>query len=156
MTMTLKDSQLKALSLFTAFFLFAGIPQALADQNGKLTEASSSKADIIHSVVESQLKAFRDRDATSAFTHISESMHNSYKDAKQFLNYIRYQYDPLYNHVSYRFLGRIDLGDKLIQKVELTDPEGVPVIVMLRLVKEDQDNWVIDGFMLLESNAQPT
>jgi len=156
MTMTLKDSQLKALSLFTAFFLIAGMPQALADQSGKLTEASAAKTDIIHSVVEKQLKAFRDRDAATAFTHISEGMHSEYKDARQFLNYIRYQYHPLYDHVSYRFLDRMDLGDKLIQKVELTDPEGVPVIVMLRLVKEEEHDWVIDGFMLLESNAQPT
>lgn len=113
-------------------------------------EASVTTAiDPVQSIIIKQLAAIKSRDAGQAFSLISESMHNKYKNPKNFLGHMRFEFRTLYNHSDYTFLDRHELPNAIIQKVQIKTPENDPVLVIYKLEKADTGSWVIDSFSII-------
>lgn len=107
-------------------------------------------------MIAEQLKAFRERDAARAFSVMSEDSKAQYRDPSHFMTMMRYTHQPLTAHLSYAFAQKIQVGDALIQYVDMTNKDGSVVTVMVRLVKSADAHWTIDGYTILEaSDAQP-
>lgn len=108
-------------------------------------------------IIEQQLKAFRDRDATLAFELTSDKIRTKYDDdEKRYLQMMRYLYRPLYENDSYTFLESAVVGEAHIQKLELIDLDGDATIVIYRIVPGKKDGtWLVDGYTLLEAESEP-
>ncbi len=111
----------------------------------------------IQALIRGQLSAIRDRNAEQAYGYVSENLHHRYRTPGAFLNQMRYVYRPIYNHVQHRFLDFSMTGNSIIQKVGLTDRAGHEVVVIYRLVPQDDNTLRIESFAVLGNmeDAQP-
>ncbi len=147
--------------LCTALLLFslAGNSRLVAaDDNSfkqQLTEISAEINDPVHDIITQQLEAIKTRDADLAFSLTTDNFHEKFNDALKFLGEIRFEYRPIYNHESYSFLSRHDMKGALLQKVEMEDRYGDPVIVIYKLKEQENGGWLIDSFTILDLEAQP-
>lgn len=117
---------------------------------------SASQKDPVQDTIMRQLAAIKSRDAGQAFSLISESMHDKYKNPKNFLGHMRFEFRTLYNHTDYRFLDRHEIGSGMIQKVQVTTMDDEPVLVIFKLEETDTGSWVIDSFTIIGSGeTQP-
>jgi hypothetical protein len=114
-----------------------------------------SPVDPPEKIIEKQLKAFRDREAIDAYSFVSENLKHKYQDADHFLMMMRFTVQPLTSHLSYRILEASQLSDGLVQKVEMLRKDGTYVTVLYKLVQNEKGRWVIDGYTLLDNEAQP-
>lgn len=143
-----------------AFISFAkanesNISEASLSVQAPLPEVTKPNTDNIHHVIEEQLRAFRERDAENAFSFASENLKGKYRNSKHFMKTVRFSYKPLYEHLSYAFLDQNIVNGDIIQKVEMIDRKGMPILVLYKLKKMD-DQWLIDGYTVLNNDAQPS
>lgn len=116
---------------------------------------SQTSDETVQDVVARQLSAFRTRNAPEAYAVTSSSVREKYKSPLSFTTMMRVNFWDLYNHASYRFLGRNQLGDAEIQKVEVTGENKVPNIYLFRLTRAESGEWLIDNVIMLDPEAQP-
>lgn len=131
--------------LFLAALLFTAPVQA-AD--------APAAADPIQMVVAKQMSAFRERNSGKAYEALSQAYQGKYKTPLGFVTMMRLNFWELYNHASYRFLGRTHSGSFEIQKVEVKDQDDVPYIFLFRLIHTGKD-WQIDNVLMLDPAGQP-
>lgn len=108
-----------------------------------------STADPVQGLIIRQLAAIKARDAQEAFALTSASIHDKYKNAKNYLGHMRFEFRSLYNHEDFQFLDRHNIGADLIQKVQITNMNNEPVLVIFKLVPDDAKSWVIDSFSVI-------
>lgn len=121
------------------------------------TEVQAREIDLAaaKNVIREQLKAFRLRHAREAYLLVSDTLQRKYKSPGRFFKSIQSSYRPLYNHLSYSFLESAYVNGILIQKIELTTHDGSSHLLLCRLRMNENNIWKIDGFTLLQSDAQP-
>lgn len=105
-------------------------------------------------ILNSQLKAVRERDAHLVWQYSSESYRDQFRSPNEVLRDVRKNKKALYNHISYNFVETIDQGDKVIEKVELTTRSGSKVTAFFKLLKNDKGHWKVDHVTLLEADSQ--
>lgn len=127
----------------------------LSLQPGNIVEISAGGVDPVHEIISKQLDAIKDRNAIEAFAMATDSFHNRFNTANGFLSQMRVEYRPLYNYDSITFLERNSIADGILQHVKITDQYGEPILVIYRLEKQDNGQWLIDSFTVLNSHAQP-
>lgn len=140
-----------------AGFVIVSAPANAADKTSDSSpvQTAAVTVDPIHDIIVKQLKAFRDRDAAAAYALTSTDIREKYLDAKAFLHNVRVTYRALYENASYTFLERSEINGSHIQKMEIVDSDGKTATVLCRIVKNDSGEWMIDSYMVLESDAQP-
>ena len=123
------------------------------------TAATSTTDDPVQALITQQLNAIRARDADQAFAHTTSTFHDHYNTAQNFLSHMRFEYRPLYNHKTFSFLDRHEIqGGGVLQKVTVEDNYGTgPVTVIFRLQQQEDGQWLIDSFTLLnaDDDAKP-
>lgn len=102
-----------------------------------------------------QLHAIKTRDADLAWSMTTGDFHKKFDDGKDFLSHLRLELRPIYNHEDYTFLDHSQNGNVMMQKVEMEDRYGTPVTVLYRLEKQQDGQWLIDSFTVLEAEAEP-
>lgn len=107
------------------------------------------------SIVEKQLRAFREREAGEAYSYASDHLKEKYNDADHFLMMMRFTVQPLTAHVSYTMLESSPIGEGLVQKVEMLNKDGSKVLILYKLIKNAKGQWAVDGYTLLDNEAQP-
>lgn len=117
-------------------------------------EARLDKPDTIRGIIESQLKAFRKSDPAAAYKFASEGARKKY-GPKDFFIMMRSACGSLPDHVSYSFMGRKEIGDRALQKIEFLNTDGSASTGFYKLVKNADGKWAVDGCLMLQSNAQP-
>lgn len=118
-------------------------------------EARLDGIDPVRSIIESQLKAFRKSDPAGAYQFASESAKLKYGSAKNFFKMMRVACHALPHHVSYSFMERRDVGDKVLQKIEFLNTDGSASTGFYRLAKNADGAWAVDGCLMLQADAQP-
>lgn len=106
-------------------------------------------------IIEEQLRAFREDDASLAYALNSDDFQHEYRDEKHFMMMMRFTHKPLVNHLSYTFKGTSHIKDRLVQTVEMLNPSGSSTTVMFYLQKNTDGAWLIDGYTILDTEAQP-
>jgi len=153
-------------SIFTLAFLcgIMAIPgQSAQAAEGKkrapdaaVAEISIQRDDPARRAIESQLNAIRARDAEGAFAPTTDNFHEKYGSALKFLGKMRFNFRPLYNYERYSFVEpEGNNPNSTLRKVRITDHYGHKALVIYRLEKQSGNKWLIDSFMLLESDTQP-
>lgn len=111
-------------------------------------------ADPVKGIIESQLKAFRKSDPAAAYKFASEGAREKY-GAKGFFTMMRSACHALPDHVSYSFMERREIGNKILQKIEFLNTDGSASTGFYKLVKNPDGVWAVDGCLMLQSDAQP-
>lgn len=158
-------SNLLLVGLSIAAFAAGGAyAQADAGDAGKAKAAAPTPAiearldnavDPVRSVIESQLKAFRKSDPAGAYKFASENARQKYPGARSFFTMMRSACNALPGHVSYSFMERREVGNKILQKIEFLNTDGSASTGFYRLVKNTDGAWGVDGCLMLQSDAQP-
>lgn len=117
--------------------------------------SAASKSSPVQDLIKKQLEAIKDRDAELAWSMTTGSFHEKFETGKEFLSHLRLKLRPVYNHEGFTFLDQHDIQNGLVQKVEMEDRYGDPATVIYRLKQQDNGEWLIDSFAILESEAEP-
>jgi hypothetical protein len=102
----------------------------------------------IQTVIEQQLKAFRQDDAAGAFAFASPNIQGKFGTPAVFLRMVQTAYPPVYRprHVTFK---ELQLTDGVpTQEVFLVGPDGVPVMAFYLMQKQPDGAWKIDGCYL--------
>lgn len=134
--------------------LLAGILATLAALGSAHAESAADvpEADraAIQATIEAQLAAFRANDAYAAFAHASPMIQGLFETPDRFMAMVRTLYPPVWRSRTVEFTALVERDGRLVQKVELTGPDGAPALALYTMIR-DAAGWRIDGCMLAES-----
>lgn len=124
----------------------------------KITEIAATEIgnNPAQDIIRQQLSAIKTRDADLAFSLTTKEFHSKFDDASNFFGHMRFEYRPLYNYATFKFLDSHVNDGNILQKVRVEDHYGDdPAIVIFRLEEQDDGQWLIDSFTILDTEAQP-
>ncbi len=122
----------------------AGLPAASADADNPLLD-----------LVRQQLEAIKERDADLAFSYTTGKLHDRFDTPRAFLNHMRFESRPLYNHESVEFISQNMIDNGAVLRVRVHDRDHDPVTVIYRLIEGEDGRWLIDSFAVLDFEADP-
>ena len=132
------------LAILAILVCLAGAPLARA-------EPSPADAAAIHTVIASQLDAFRRDDADGAFAYAAPNIQSLFGDPGTFLAMVQKAYQPVYRPRSVDFTTLSDDTGEVVQLVELIGPDGLAYTARYTMEREADGSWRISGCSLLES-----
>ena len=132
----------------TGFVSMGFAPSSHAD------ELSASDALQIRGVIEAQLDAIAQNDATSAFSFASPKLRLAFSNATQFLLTVQRNYPVLYRHATVTFLSPQSIDGVATQAVYFTDGRGALWIARYRLERQQDQNWRINTCHAIETVGQ--
>lgn len=103
----------------------------------------------IRAVVEAQLAAFEQDDASAAFAFASPGIRRVFETPEVFLGMVRQIYPVVYRPRTVRFLPARLVDDQPLQVVEMSDRDGVVWMAIYRLQHQVDGTWLIDGCTLV-------
>jgi hypothetical protein len=137
-----------------ALFLTAGLfaVPALAQQSGTNDAAGRAK-----DVIEQQITAFLNDDATTAYSFASPEIKSVFQNAERFFEMVKKSYAPVYRPGNYAF-GRNQVspdGTVAYQEVLISAPDGKDWAVYYELKRQSDGQFAINGVrMMRETNSQ--
>jgi hypothetical protein len=114
---------------------------------------SSSDAQAIHDVVQSQLDAFSEDDASRAFSLATEHMRALIGTPDRFLQMIKDQYPPVYRNRLALFSQPERIDGHTVIIVRLTDSDNLVWLAVYELAREADGAWKIEGCNLVETTT---
>ena len=124
-------------------------------ENADLHNVATELSDPAQNTIVRQLKALRARDAGQAFSLTTPTFHEKFKSPGKFITRMRFEYRPLYNNAEHTFLEHRATDEGVMQNVEIKDSYGEKATVIFRLKQQEDGQWLIDSFTVLDSQAQP-
>ncbi len=120
-------------------------------------EASDAgDAAAIRDTISRQLDAFRRDDGAAAFAIAAPAIQRMFGDAEQFMAMVAQSYQPVYRSQRVTFRELVREGSEVVQKAVVTGPDGVPVVALYGMERDDAGAWRINGCVLLSPEESPT
>jgi hypothetical protein len=133
-------------TIFIALVFSLGCAQSAAQETyGKAAQA-------VTLVVQSQLHAFAEDDAETAFSLATESTQNLAQTPNDFLNVIKQRFTPIYRHRHALFSEPEIIEGYALQVVQLIDHDNLVWIAIYEVEREADGTWKVDGCQLFETN----
>jgi hypothetical protein len=136
-----------------------GFALALSWLAGPLHAEGVNAADraAIRAVVEDQLAAFQRDDGAAAFAFASPGIQAEFGTVENFMAMVRSGYQPVYRPREVAF-GDATAGDdgRIVQRVELVGPDGVPVVALYTMEQQPDGSWRIAACRLTKSPDKTT
>ena len=137
-----------------AIFLVAGILNAPAFAQ---QEESIGVAGLAKDVIEQQITAFLNDDATTAYSFASPEIKSVFPNAERFFEMVKKSYAPVYRPGNYAF-GRNQVspdGTIAYQEVLISAPDGKDWAVYYELKRQRDGQFAINGVSIMrETNSQ--
>jgi Domain of unknown function (DUF4864) len=126
---------------------------ALAQPN-RLAEEKS-----VREVIQGQLAAFAADDAEKAFSYAAPNIRSAFALATHFMATVRGQYAVVYRPASVAFLQLESLNEpnpsaEVVQRVQMTDANGVPWLAVYSLQRQKNNLWQITGCVVTNNNPR--
>ena len=137
---------MRALAVLLVWLLLSA-PWAPAWADDDLAALPPADREAIRGVIQHQLDAFRADDAGSAFADASPGIQGMFGDPGHFMAMVKSGYPMVYRPRAATFGGLAEIGGRLVQKVRLVGPDGVPSVALYYMERE-ADGWKIDGCQL--------
>jgi DNA-binding transcriptional LysR family regulator len=110
----------------------------------------------IRAVVEDQLAAFQRDDGAAAFALASPHIREQFGTIENFMEMVRAGYQPVYRPREVA-LGDVTVTDgRIVQRVLLIGPDGVPVTALYTMEQQQDGSWRIAGCALTRSMDKTT
>ena len=106
---------------------------------------SARDADNVRLAVQSQLAALAANDAERAFSLASPDVQQSFGGPRQFLAMVRAQYPMVQKPAAVSFTRPESVGDRVMQRVNITDENGAPWLVTYLLRRDGDKRWRISA-----------
>lgn len=114
---------------------------------------TTADAIAIRETVQSQLDAFSNDDAASAFELATSEKRMLIGSADNFLRLIKEQYNPIYRYQRVIFSQPEVVNGDAIQVVRVTDSDSRVWLAIFWMQQEEGSSWKIDGCQLLETTS---
>ena len=108
-------------------------------------DLSPRDADSVRFAVQSQLAALAANDAVRAFSLATPDVQQSFGNPEQFLAMVRAQYPMVQKPAMISFTRPETVGDRVMQRVNITDESGAPWLVTYLLRREGNNRWRISA-----------
>lgn len=118
-------------------------------------ELSSSEERAINAVIQAQLDAFKNHDADAAFALAAPGIKARFQTAEDFISMVAAQYLPLYNPKQTEFLGFVEEGPAVIQRLKVLGPDGNEYIAYYPMERQADGIWKIGGCYIEPFAAEP-
>ena len=102
-------------------------------------------ADSVRLAVQAQLAALAANDAARAFSLATPDVQQSFGSPGQFLEMIRAQYPMVQRPATVSFTRPEPVGDRVMQRVHITDESGAPWLVTYLLRRDADKRWRISA-----------
>ena len=106
----------------------------------------------IHTVIASQIDAFRRDDADGAYAFAAPSIQGMLGGPANFLAMVQRGYRPVYRPRSVDFTTLSEQDGQTVQLVELIGPDSLAYTARYTMEHEADGSWRISGCQLLESH----
>lgn len=117
---------------------------------GPVRAQDSADAAAIQLVIASQIKAFRQDDAASAYSYAAPNVKALFPTPEIFMEMVRTGYGAVYRPQAFDF-GPLDSADgQWVQPVKLIGPDGSPLVAIYIMEKQPSGDWKIAGVYMLK------
>ena len=105
-------------------------------------------------LIQRQLDAFAEGDASGAYALASPGIRTIFPDSGIFMEMVKHQYAPVYRHRSAEF-GAFTLdGDNATQLLTIVDENNEVWTAIYKLARQPDGSWLISGCVLIKSDAK--
>jgi hypothetical protein len=119
-------------------------------------EVSKADAKAVRLVIEAQLAAFAADDAEKAFSFAAPGIRAMFISADRFLAMVREGYPVVHRPASVTFLKPEWIDSKLIQRVQMSDSDGGPWMVVYELERQRDRSWRISACVAARGAGRST
>ena len=129
----------------TTFLLALALTAATASIQVAATPLSDREANAVRSVIVTQLQAFAEDDADSAFATATPDVRAAIGNPGRFLAMVRGEYPMVYRPASVSFLKPELEGGTVMQLVQITDGDDKAWLALFALELQPDSSWRISG-----------
>jgi hypothetical protein len=123
---------------------------------GYAQDLSAADRGAIRAVISDQLAAFQRDDGGAAFAFASPTIREQFGNAETFMEMVRTGYPPVYRPSEVAF-GDLTVTDgRIVQRVLLVGPDGVPVAALYTMEQQQDGSWRIAGCVLTRTADKTT
>lgn len=133
--------------------LVIGLAASSLISGAMAVEISAADEEAIHAVVQSQLDAFAEDDAVSAFALATRATRVRFGNPDNFLHMVKQHYNPIYRNRLALFSNPEVIDGMMIQIVRLTDRDSQVWLAVYKMQQDDDGSWKIDDCQLLETTS---
>lgn len=116
---------------------------------------ASADADLMQGVISRQLDAFARGDATTAFAQASPVIRAKFVNEEIFMAMVRQGYGVLIGPQRVDFLGPKETSNGPVFGVQIYARDGSSWIAAYQMVRDQAQNWRINGCQLMRVAGQP-
>lgn len=123
-----------------------------------LAPARADDAATARGVIESQITAFLNDDASTAYSFAAPSIKQLYPDQTRFFDMVKRGYQPVYRPGNFAF-GRSKIaadGNSVVQEVIIQGPGGQDWTALYSLERQPDGSFKIDGVQMIRAAAPQT
>ncbi|CAN7508657.1 DUF4864 domain-containing protein [Pararhizobium sp. LjRoot255] len=111
---------------------------------------AAEPVDTVQSIIQSQIEAFLNDDAETAYSFASPQIKRKFPDKNIFFDMVKRGYAPVYRPGNFAF-GRSKVeGDTVVQEVLISGPDGKNWTVLYFLVRQPDGTYKINGVEMLQ------
>ena len=106
----------------------------------------------IQAVIADQVDAFQRDDEATAFALETPDIQARFQSAENFIRMVRDTYQPVYRPCEVEFRDVVDFHGAPARRVYLVGPDGVPVIALYPMARQEDGSWRMDGCYLTQAD----
>ncbi|WP_438753558.1 DUF4864 domain-containing protein [Pararhizobium sp. O133] len=111
--------------------------------------------DTAQSIIQQQIEAFLNDDATTAYSFASPQIQGKFPDKSIFFEMVKRGYTPVYRPGNFAFgRSKVD-GGTVVQEVLISGPDGKDWTAVYFLVKQPDGSYKINGVQMLQQAPGP-
>lgn len=134
-----------------AFLVALAFTAATSPMRAGATPLAAAEADAVRQVVVTQLQAFAEDDADSAFATATPGVREAIGNPLRFLAMVRGAYPMVYRPATVTFLKPQEDSGLVLQMVQITDDNDKSWIAMFSLEQQPDSSWRISGCTVAEN-----
>ncbi|CAN7501601.1 DUF4864 domain-containing protein [Pararhizobium sp. LjRoot238] len=116
---------------------------------------AAEPVDTAQSIIQSQIEAFLNDDAETAYSFASPQIKGKFPNKNIFFDMVKRGYAPVYRPGNFAF-GRSKVeGDMVVQEVPISGPDGKDWTALYFLVKQPDGTYKINGVQMLQQAPGP-
>lgn len=111
---------------------------------------------IVQSVIDGQIAAFRSGDHDTAFSYAAPSIKQIFGDTDSFIGMVKSGYGAIYGARNWSYGRGESKGDVLVQEVLITGPKGRDWVALYTLRKQPDGSWRIAAVQMKQAAVRST